>query len=84
MECKYILYDTLESVKNMVVNYSIALNEASSENIYNEYKKQFNDLSELAKDLFNYAYELEWYTLEEEKTDKINKTITKLKSDYEE
>ena len=54
MECKYILYDVLETVKNMTANYATALNEASSEAIYKEFKKEFDSLSNLAKELFNY------------------------------
>ena len=46
MECKYILYDVLETVKNMTANYATALNEASSEAIYKEFKKEFDSLSE--------------------------------------
>lgn len=81
MECKYILYDVLESLKNMVVNYAIALNEASSESIYKEYKKQFDKLSMMSKELFNYAYEKSWYKLEEVQATKITKEINKMQKE---
>lgn len=81
LENKYILNNVLETLKNMVVNYSFALNEASSEYLYKEYKKQFDQLSIDTKELFNYAYEQGWYTLEEAKSDKIKQEIKKLQQE---
>ena len=45
MESKYILYDVLGSLKSMVVNYAFSLNEASSEFLYKEYKKELYELA---------------------------------------
>ncbi len=80
MESKAMLNDVLASVKNMVVNYSIALNEASSEFIYKEYLKEFMDLSSLAKELYNLEYSLEWVTLKEANSKDIKTLLTKQKS----
>ena len=76
MESKAMLNDVLASIKNMVVNYSIALNEASSEFIYKEYLKEFMELSSLAKELYNLEYSLEWVTLKEANSKDI-KTLLK-------
>ena len=75
-----MLNDVLASIKNMVVNYSIALNEASSEFIYKEYLKEFMDLSSLAKELYNLEYSLEWVTLKEANSKDIKTLLTKQKS----
>lgn len=83
MECKYILYDVLETVKNMTANYATALNEASSEVIYKEFKKEFDSLSNLAKELFNYAYSVNWYKLEEAQSKKIDTAIKNMKNELE-
>lgn len=80
MESKAMLNDVLASIKNMVVNYSIALNEASSEFIYKEYLKEFMDLSSLAKELYNLEYSLEWVTLKEANSKDIKTLLTKQKS----
>ena len=80
MESKAMLNDVLASVKNMVVNYSIALNEASSEFIYKEYLKEFMELSSLAKELYNLEYSLEWVTLKEANSKDIKTLLTKQKS----
>ena len=83
MECKYILYDVLETVKNMTVNYATALNEASSEAIDKEFKKEFDSLSNLAKELFNYAYSVNWYKLEEAQSKKIDTAIKNMKNELD-
>lgn len=80
MESKAMLNDVLASIKNMVVNYSIALNEASSEFIYKEYLKEFMELSSLAKELYNLEYSLEWVTLKEANSKDIKTLFTKQKS----
>ena len=80
MESKAMLNDVLASIKNMVVNYSIALNEASSEFIYKEYLKEFMELSSLAKELYNLEYSLEWVTLKEANSKDIKALLTKQKS----
>ena len=80
MESKAMLNDVLASIKNMVVNYSIALNEASSEFIYKEYLKEFMELSSLAKELYNLEYSLEWLTLKEANSKDIKTLLTKQKS----
>lgn len=80
MESKAMLDDVLASIKNMVVNYSIALNEASSEFIYKEYLKEFMELSSLAKELYNLEYSLEWVTLKEANSKDIKTLLTKQKS----
>lgn len=80
MESKALLDDVLSSVKSMVVNYSIALNEASSEFIYKEFLKEFNDLSLLAKEIYNLEYSLEWVTLKEAPVKDIKNAITKQKN----
>ena len=80
MESKAMLNDVLASIKNMVVNYSIALNEASSEFIYKEYLKEFMELSSLAKELYNLEYSREWVTLKEANSKDIKTLLTKQKS----
>ena len=80
MESKAMLNDVLASIKNMVVNYSIALNEASSEVIYKEYLKEFMELSSLAKELYNLEYSLAWVTLKEANSKDIKTLLTKQKS----
>ncbi len=81
MNDKYILYDILETEKNIVVNTAIALNEASCTPIYDAYFEMFDTISKEAKTLFNLAYNKNWYTLEEATKTKIEQEYTKLNSE---
>jgi spore coat protein CotF len=81
METKDYVGDILETEKNMVVNYAIALNEASCEKLYKEYKKEFESISDCAKTLFNIAYNNGWYNLEEAQNSKVKEEATKLKEE---
>jgi spore coat protein CotF len=67
------LMDTLETLKNMTNNYSIFLNEASNEGLYNEGFRMFKDLQEIQRELFELLFKKGWYTLEKADENKINK-----------
>lgn len=82
MDEKYILYDVLNTEKNIVVNMATSLNEASCEDIYNLYYKMFNDISIISKNLFNIGYNNEWYTLEQQNKTKISNSYDKLNKTY--
>ncbi len=84
MASKYIIYDVIASLKSMVVNYAYSLNEASSPFIYEEYLEQFLSLSKVTKELFYYAYNNNWYPLEEAPSTKIKKEVTKLQKELKE
>lgn len=84
MDDKFILYDILNTEKNIKVNTAISLNEASCNEIYNLYHEIFEDISELAKTLFNIGYNNNWYTLEEPTQTKIKESHTKLKNTLKE
>lgn len=81
MELKDYLGDILETEKNMVVNYAIALNEASCDNIYNEYKRQFDNLSDASKKLFNIAFNNGFYNLTPESASNIKSKCQMLEED---
>ena len=78
MNDKYMMYDILESEKNMVVNMAFSLNEASCENIYNTFLEMFQSLSKECKILFNIAYNKNYYTLENAESKKVYQAKTKL------
>ena len=83
MNDKYILYDILETEKNIVVNTAIALNEASCAPIYDTYFEIFDTISKASKVLFNLAYNKNWYTLEEATKTKIKQEHSKLTKELE-
>jgi spore coat protein CotF len=81
MELKDYLGDILETEKNMVVNYAHALNEASCDNLYKEFKRQFDNISNYTKTLFNIAYNNGFYNLEQVQSNKIKQEYSKLSDD---
>ena len=72
--------DVLQTVKGMVTNYAYALNEASSEFIYQEFFNEFETLSKLAKELYNFAYNLGWVSLTEASNKDIKTELTREKN----
>lgn len=70
-----ILNDTLLSIKFLVDNFAIGLNEASNKWIYEHFKKAFDELSTAQQNLFQLSFEKGWYILEEADKTKINEAI---------
>lgn len=84
MNDKFILYDMLNTEKNMKINTATALNEASCDEIYNLYHEIFEDISSSAKNLFTIGFNNNWYTLEETTQTKIKESHTKLNNSLKE
>lgn len=70
--------DVLESLKNMVNNYSYALNEASNRTLYNVIKKIFDETSNLQRLFFDYSFQRGWYCLEKAEQQKITEANQKM------
>lgn len=62
----------LSSLKELVKNYSVALTEASNENLYNEYKNMFENYSSMQRDVYELMFRKGWYTMESAEVQKIN------------
>lgn len=70
-DCDY-LNEVLSCEKNMSVNLSIALNEASNRDLFNEIYTIFEDVKIAQRDLYNMAFKKGWYSLEKAEIQKIN------------
>lgn len=73
-DCDY-LNTVLELEKNLSNYYSIALNEASNDYLYEDYFSMFEDTKDLARECYNLMFEYGWYTLEEAEEQKVNEKI---------
>lgn len=73
-----MLNDLLETEKNMTNNYSIALNEASNEWLYDELIKLFKDTQDLQREMFELSFKKGWYVLEHAEEQKVTQEINKL------
>ena len=75
MNDKDYLNSILELEKNMSNNYSIALNEASNDDLYEDYFAFFEDTKDMARDIYNLMFKNGWYTLEKAEDTKIQEKI---------
>ncbi len=77
------LNDMLETEKNMSVNMTYALNEASNENLFDEIYEMFNMVKESQRTLFELAFKKGWYCLEKAEENKIIEEYNKLTKSIE-
>lgn len=73
-DCDY-LTAVLELEKNMSNNYSIALNEASNDYLYEDYFVLFEDSKDVCREIYNYMFRYGWYSVEEENENKVQEKI---------
>ena len=78
------LNDILETEKNMSVNFTYALNEASNETLFNEIYEMFKQIKEAQRNLFELSFRKGFYTLEKAETNKINEVYTTLLNKFNE
>ena len=76
--------DILETEKNMSVNMTIALNEASNEKLYNELFDIFKEIKQSQRTLYECMFKKGWYSLEKAEEQKITQTHNKLEQKYQE
>ena len=65
----------LEIEKNMSNNYSIAMNEASTDDLYESYFDMFTSIKDITRDIFDLMNYLGWYNLEYVEENKITKKL---------
>lgn len=69
------LNDILETEKNMSVNFTYALNEASNETLFNEIYEMFKQLRKLKETFLNLVLEKDFIHLKKLKQIKLMKNI---------
>lgn len=78
MSDKEYIMDTLDTLKCLSVNMTYAMNEASCDKIYKEYLNMFKEINKETKEVFDLAYKLGFYTLEEDDEKKIKSALKTL------
>ena len=78
------LNDILETEKNMGVNFTYALNEASNETLFNEIYEMFKQIKASQINLFELSFRKGFYTLEKAETNKINEEYNTLLNKFNE
>ncbi len=74
-DCDY-LNEILNCEKNMSVNMTYALNEASNDVLYNELLPIFEEIKNCQRDIFNLAFKKGWYSLEKADILKVSQKIS--------
>lgn len=75
-----ILSDLLNSEKNISNNYSIAINEASNDTLFDETFLIFKELKNNSRLIYNHMKELGLYNVENSKLEDKEKAIEKIKN----
>ena len=78
------LNDILETEKNMSVNFTYALNEASNETLFNEIYEMFKQIKDAQRNLFELSFRKGFYILEKAETNKINEEYNTLLNKFNE
>ena len=78
------LNDILETEKNMSVNFTYALNEASNETLFNEIYEMFKQIKASQRNPFELIFRKGFYTLEKAETNKINEEYNTLLNKFNE
>lgn len=76
MNDKDYLNSVLELEKNMSNNYSIALNEASNDELYEDFFSIFEDTKDMAREIYTLMFKNGWYTLEKAEENKIEEKLS--------
>ena len=79
---KDYLNSLLSCLKEMVKNYSVALTEASCENLYNMYKETYDKYLKMQRAVYELAFRKGWYTLEVAEANKISDKYLILNNEY--
>lgn len=70
----------LELEKNMVKNYSVAITEASNDELCNQFSTLFDESKQAQRQLYNYSLSKGWYQIEQAEQNKIQQEQQKLSS----
>lgn len=81
MTDKEYMMDILDTEKYLSVNMTYAMNEASCDVIYKKYESMFKKINGAAKEVFDLAYQKNFYKLEQAEAKKINTALDTLSQD---
>lgn len=75
MNDKDYLTTMLKLEKAMVKDFSVALTEASNEDLYNDYYDMFDEVSNMQRELYNIMFRKGWYSIETAEDVKITQKL---------
>lgn len=75
---KDYISELLSCLKAMEKDYTVALTEASNEDLYNKYYNMFLEISKLQREVYEVMFRHGWYCLEKAETTKISQKVNML------
>ena len=72
----------LTTLKEMTKNYAIALTEISNEELYQEFKELFNEVSLLQRETYELMFQNGWYSVEKAEEQKITNKYNMLNQEF--
>lgn len=81
---KDILNCLLTEVKTLEKNYAYCMTEASNDLLYKEYKKFFDEIAKLQREIFETLFRNGWYCLEEAEGKKVGEKYNTLNQTFQE
>lgn len=78
---KDYLTTLLTFLKDMEKNLTVALTEASNENLYKEFKTMFEEYATFQRKSYELMYKFGWYKLEKANKTKVNTMLTNLETE---
>lgn len=83
MNDKDYLTSLLSCLKEMEKNYAIAMTEASCDNLYEQHKETFLEISNLQRAVYQLMFQNGWYCLETAENQKITQKYNTLNQEYQ-
>ncbi len=68
-------------LKDFEKNMTVALTEASNENLYKKLKKIFDEVASMQRDAYELMFKFGWYTLEEATNTKVTNLTKQLENE---
>ncbi len=65
-------------LKGLEKNMTVALTEASHEDLYNKFKKMFDNISEMQRKIYELMFKYGWYSLEGTTKTKVDTLLKEL------
>lgn len=80
---KDYISELLSCLKAMEKDYTVALTEASNEDLYSKYYTMFSEVSQLQREVYEVMFRHGWYCLEKAETNKVSQKAKMLNQELQ-
>lgn len=83
MNDKDYITTVLTIEKAMIKDYAVTLTEVSNNDLYEDYRDMFNDVSDLQREIYNLMFKKGWYCLEQADQNKITQKLNMIEQEFQ-